>query len=80
MLIKQGYPSRLVDSGIAKAKSIPLEELRETKQNVNTTQPLAFVITHNPRNPDMFKVINSTISLLDASPKMKRGMKSYKMQ
>ena len=74
VLIKQGYPSRLADSGIEKAKSITLEELRQTKQQENTTQPLAFVTTHNPRNPDMFKVIKSTISLLDASPKMKRAM------
>ena len=44
------------------------------KTNENTTQPLALVTTHNPRNPDMFKVIKSTISLLDASPNIKRAM------
>ena len=79
VLIKQGYPSRLVDSGIQKAKSIPLEELRQTKQKENTTQPLAFVTTHNPRNPDMFQVIKNTISLLDASPKMKRAMEKVQL-
>lgn len=58
VLIKQ---SRFIDSEFKKAKSIQLEELGKPKQTKSTTQPFAFVITHNPRNPHMFKAIKRTI-------------------
>ena len=63
-LVQQGYPSGLIDNGIKKANSIPIEELRQPKQNNSMIQTLAFVTTYNPRNPDMFQVIRNTISLV----------------
>ena len=78
-LSKQGYPYNLIENGIKEANSIPIEELRQPKQNNNTIQPLALVTTYNPSNPDMFQVIKGTISLLDDSPKMKRAMVKVKL-
>ena len=72
-LVKEGYPSGIVDNGIKKANRIPMEELRQPKQNSSITQTFAFVTTCNPRNPDIFQVTRNTTSHLDASPKMKRA-------
>ena len=79
VLLKQGYPKSLIENSIEKAKNIPLEELRHPKEKQSAKEPLAFVSTHNPRNPDMFKIIKETISLLDASPKMKKALAKYKL-
>ena len=72
VLSRQGYPKNLIDNGIKKAAEIPLAELRKAKAKNNEKDVLAFVTTHNPRNPDMYKVIKDTINVLDASPKLKK--------
>ena len=78
-LLKLDYPRNLIQHSIQQAKKIPLEELRSPKEHNTEKQPLAFVTTFNPRNFDIFKVIKETISMLDASPQMKRGMSKFNL-
>ena len=78
-LLKLDYPRNLIEHSIQQAKKIPLEELRSPKEQHTEKQPLAFVTTFNPRNFDIFKVIKEAISMLDASPKMKRAMSNFNL-
>lgn len=55
-LSKQRYSTQLIESAIRKAKETPIAELRSVKQReeCNNTK-IPFVLTHNPRNHNMFK-------------------------
>ena len=79
-LTKQGYPRKLAAKGVEEALKIPKEQLRKEKQNTqNEDKILTFVSTHNPTNPSMFKIIKESIAILDACPKMKRGLQNFKL-
>ena len=79
-LTKKGYPRQLAANGVEEALKIPKKQLRKEKQNTqNEDKILTFVSTHNPRSPNMFKIIKESIAILDASPKMKRGLQKFKL-
>ena len=44
-LSKQGYPKKVIEMGIDKAKSIPQEDLRQTKRLSDPTNTLPFITT-----------------------------------
>ena len=44
-----GYPKKMVESGIKKAREIPKEQLRETKEKSQEREVLTYVSTNNPK-------------------------------
>ena len=79
-LLIQGYPLKLIETNFNDAKSIPKHRLRQQKPTTSANEKLlTFVSTYNPRNPDIFKIIKETLPLLNASPKMKRALRSFKL-
>ena len=74
-LLKRNYPESLIKQGIASAKKIP----RENLLNVNLKSEediLPYISTHNPRNPEVYSIINQHLPLLYADPKMKEVLKT----
>ncbi|XP_062570467.1 uncharacterized protein LOC134232505 [Saccostrea cucullata] len=50
------YPSKLIEAAIQKAKEIPINELRIiTHHEEESNEKIPFVLTHNPRNYNIFK-------------------------
>ena len=75
--IERGYPTKLVELGINKAKAIPQSTLRQVKpkDNIDT---LPFVFTHNPSNPNMVPLVKSTLNILNTDSRMKKVLDSTK--
>ena len=69
--LKCGYPKSLIENGIHRAKLIPQEKLRETKTK-NKDDTTAFVTTHNPNNPNLWPLVNTTIDVLKTNEKMNK--------
>ena len=77
-----GYPQNLIENienGFKKAKAIPQEELRTAKEKSSNENLLTFVSTNNPRNPNFFPIIKESISILNASPKLKNKLQNTKL-
>ena len=79
-LQNQGYPKWLVNSSITGPLKIPKQQLwKAREQKEDQKQKLCFVATHNPRNPDIFKIIKDTLNILHASPKMKKAIQNVQL-
>lgn len=64
-LIRQKYPSELIKNGIERAKVIPIAELRKTRETQSTDDNIIpFVVTHNPRNTDIFQFAKSNLPVI----------------
>ena len=74
----RGYPVKLIKNGIEKAKAIPQSELRKVKE-INVENVLPFVQTHNPRHPDVFKLIHSTYDILQTDQYMSKVLRGTKL-
>ena len=76
--LARGYPSQLVDQGINKAKSIPQCELRKTrpKENEDVT---AFVTTHNPGNPSLWPLVQTTLDVMKTSKRLEKVLNTTKI-
>ena len=74
-----GYPKTLIDNGLKKATEIPQEQLRTPKEKTQEGNILTFVSTNNPRNPNFYPIIKESISVINASPKMKRELNKTKL-
>ena len=74
-----GYPKTLIDNGLKKATEIPQEQLRTPKEKTQERNILTLVSTNNPRNPNFYPIIKESISVLNASPKMKRELNKTKL-
>ncbi len=77
-LAKQEYPLELIISGINRANSIPLEELRQTSPKSNT-DIIPYVTTFNPNITDSFNVIKTNIPYLEKSERMSLVLKESKI-
>ena len=72
-LLRQKYPSNLVDAAIEKAKEIPISELRKfsrTSKHGNNKE-ISLVVTHNPRNHNMFDTVKHCFPILQQSDNIK---------
>ena len=78
-LILLGYPLTLIKNWFEKAKGIPQERLRTPKEKILEQNLLTFVSTNNPRNPQFFPIIKESISILNASPKLKNKIENTKI-
>ena len=74
-----GYPKTLINNGFKKATEIPQEQIRTPKGKTQEGNILTFVSTNNPRNPNFYPIIKESISILNASPKMKRELNKTKL-
>ena len=73
LLLKQGYPEKIITKGIEKAFEIPHSGLGNNK--VKNTEPiLPFISTFNPNNPTILPILKSTLENLKCSEVMKKGV------
>ena len=75
----QGYPESLINTGITKAKLIPLNELRKCSQKVPDENVITFVHEHNPWHQNSFQFVRDSISMLNTSDRMAKIMNSMKI-
>lgn len=73
-LNRQNYPKKIIMKGIQKAASLPITELRSTKDKSKNKNILPLVITHNPNNPQIVNMIKQDITFLNNSGRMKSIM------
>ena len=52
------YPKLLIDEAIRKAEAIDIDILR-TKAAVRNNEVIPFIVTHNPKNPDVFPLLRN---------------------
>ena len=77
LLLKQGYPEKIITNGIEKAMNIPQSELRINKTK-NTQPILPFISTFNPNNPTILPILKSTLENLKCSEIMEKALKKTK--
>lgn len=70
-LLKQNYPTHLIEEAISKSSQIPQNELRQPKTKNKCENNIPFVITHNPRNSNILKTARDFFPILQQSEKMK---------
>ena len=72
-LVSQGYPKQLVDSAVSKAGAIPRSQTLQYKDKTPNTERTPYVITHNPSNPPLSKLIMKHVDTLHSSRRMKHA-------
>ena len=77
-LLKQNYPENLIDGGIAKAMNLDKNTLRTIK-NKTDDKVIPYVSTHNPKNPEIYKVIQFNLPILKENPKMNDILSNFKI-
>ena len=77
-LIKQKYPEQVIDRGVEKAMSLNKDQLRTVKARAEENI-IPYVSTHNPRDPEMFRVIADNIPILRQDDKMTDILSRYKL-
>ena len=77
-LLKQNYPESLIDDGIEKAMKLEKSTLRTVKDK-SEDQVMPYVSTHNPKNPDIYNVIQFNLPILHEDPKMSSILSNFKM-
>ena len=77
-LIKQNYPTQIMEHGVQKAMSLDKNVLRtitaKGKENM-----VPYVSTFNPRDPEMFRVIMDNMPVLQADEKMRNILSNCKI-
>ena len=71
-------PSKLIQSGIEKAKAIDQTQLRECKPKVEDDPCITFVHTHNPNNPNIWGSMKNALDILNLNQRTKRINKKFK--
>ncbi|XP_062576664.1 uncharacterized protein LOC134238563 [Saccostrea cucullata] len=67
-LSRQKYPSKLIEAAIQKAKEIPINELRTIRHHEEeNNEKIPFVLTHNPRNHNIFKTAKQFFPIIQQS-------------
>ena len=83
ILSERGYPKEMITIGINKARSLNKKDLR-TSQPIQTTENiLTFVTTFNANNPSITSLLQTSITILKSSSKMKSALertKTYQQQ
>ena len=77
-LLKQNYPESLIDGGIAKAMNLDKNTLRTIK-NKTDDKVIPYVSTHNPKNPEIYKVIQFNLPILKEDPRMNDILSNFKI-
>ena len=75
-LIKQNYPHNIIKIGIQKAMALNRQTLRIIKDKVQQ-DIIPFVSTYNPKNPEVFNIINQNLPILYEDKHMKDLYSKY---
>ncbi len=80
-LLARGYPEPLIANGIRVAKSKTRDELLQqvNKQTDLSKETLPLVTTHNPKQFNLYKLVNSTIDTLQCDDRLKVLVQSIKL-
>ena len=62
-LLQRRYPVQLIENGFNKAKSQERKDLLQVKPKPRHSV-IPYVSTHNPKNPEVFQVINNNLPIL----------------
>ena len=73
-LVKRNYPKEVIKMGIDRAKNLDLHTLRTPRERQQSNS-ISFVETYNPNYESFSKTINSTLTFLDGSARMKEVLK-----
>ena len=77
-LLTQKYPKKLVQSGKDRAMQLDQKTLRNVTEK--TSEPvITYVSTHNPKNPEIFILINFNLPILQEDPKMNKVLSNFKL-
>ena len=77
-LIKQKYPIQIIEHGINRAMSLDKATLRTVKEKYEE-KIIPYVSTHNPKDPEMYKVILDHVPILKEDDKMRNILNKYKL-
>lgn len=77
-LQKQGYPEKLIENGIEKAKNYDRQQLLTTSTREKDDIIIPFVHTHNPRNRNINPIITQLNNLLKDDQSTKEIFKDIK--
>lgn len=67
-LVRCNYPAKLVEVGINKALSIPLNEIRAAKEIESNETELPFITTYNPNYSNNFGAAKNVVEFLKECP------------
>lgn len=70
VLLQRNYPKTLIQNGILKAKTHDRKELLKVKAK-SKNEVIPYVSTHNPRNPEVFSIIQNNKPILEADHSLK---------
>ena len=69
-LIRRHYPTKLIQSGINKARNIPISILRQNSTKSQRKDILPIITTFNPNNVDTYNTIKQGSTILKGSKKL----------
>ena len=79
ILFKRGYPKEIITIGINKARALNQKELRTPQPRQTTENILTFVTTFNPNNPSITSQLQTSLTILKSTPKMKSASEGTKI-
>ena len=77
-LLTQKYPKKLIQSVIDRAMQLDQKTLRNVTEKTSESV-ITYVSTHNPKNPEIFNVINFNLPILQEDPKMNKVLSNFKL-
>jgi len=77
-LTNKGFPDFIIDEGIRKAENITDEEINTTRGK-DEDERIVAISTHNPNNPNMESLVQSSIGILQSSQKMENTLKKKRI-
>ena len=72
-LQSRGYPKSLVENAVRKVGAIPRDQTLQYKDRHSKQDRTPYVITHNPSNPPLSKMIKGQMDTLHSSRRMKKA-------
>lgn len=75
----KGYPSAVINSGIAKAKTLSQQDLFGTKKDNRESKTIAWVHDYNPNNPNLTELMKRTVHTLSKSDSLQGAFANVKI-
>ena len=79
ILMERKYPKTVIEMGIAKAKAIDIQELRQPRPILESKETIAFVSTFNPNNPEVFNTIHQNLPMLKQNIRTKTVLEQFEI-
>ena len=71
ILLKEQYPTEMIDYGVNKVLTETTEELRRVKEKATEDNLLFLVTTYNPNNSQVFQLVKKTLPMLNQNSSLK---------